>query len=64
MNRFSIIAAVDDKRFPKITAKELNDTLRLDISLLDKFEEINDCMDWKIGTHGLDIEFFGPVGSG
>ena len=44
--------------------KELNDTLRLDISLLDKFEEINDCMDWDIGTHGLDVEFFGPIGSG
>jgi len=47
-----------------MTPKELNDTLRLDISLLDNFEVINDFMDWEVGIHGLDIEFFGPIGSG
>jgi AMME syndrome candidate gene 1 protein len=34
--------------------------LRVEISLLEKFEKIENPLDWKVGTHGIEIEFKDP----
>lgn len=57
--RYSLIAAVQDTRFPPITEDELS-SLRVEISLLNSFEKINDPLDWHVGTHGIEIEFKNP----
>ena len=54
--QYSLIAAVRDTRFDPISASELP-SLSCEISLLSNFEEIQDALDWQIGTHGIEIEF-------
>ena len=34
--------------------------MRVEISLLEKFEKIENPLDWKVGTHGIEIEFKDP----
>ena len=55
-----MVAAVKDRRFPPIEMQEMNDSLRVEISLLSNFEEIKDPLDWEVNTHGIEIEFTGP----
>ena len=43
--------------------QELNDSLRIEISLLSNFEKTEDPLDWEVGTHGIEVEFHGPVDS-
>lgn len=57
--RYSLIAAVQDSRFPPISPEEFPH-LRVEISLLNTFEKIQDPLDWKVGTHGIEIEFKDP----
>jgi len=57
--RYSLIAAVQDSRFPPISLEEFPH-LRVEISLLNTFEKIEDPLDWKVGTHGIEIEFKDP----
>ena len=60
LQRYSLIAAVQDSRFPPIKESELT-KLRVEISLLNSFEEIQDPLDWSVGTHGIKIEFKNPA---
>jgi len=34
--------------------------LSCDVSLLTQFESAKDCYDWKIGVHGIQIDFADP----
>ena len=64
LQRYSLIAAVQDRRFRPMTEADLNHELRVEISLLSDFEQISDPMDWDpTGKHGIEIEFKGPLGS-
>eukprot|EP00357_Protocruzia_adherens_P024549 CAMPEP_0114994048 /NCGR_PEP_ID=MMETSP0216-20121206/12892_1 /TAXON_ID=223996 /ORGANISM="Protocruzia adherens, Strain Boccale" /LENGTH=200 /DNA_ID=CAMNT_0002357805 /DNA_START=46 /DNA_END=648 /DNA_ORIENTATION=+ len=54
--RYALIAAFEDSRFKPIQKKELPQ-LNCAVSLLTEFEDINDPMDWQIGTHGITIDF-------
>ena len=56
LQRYSLIAAVQDTRFSPIETKELP-SLKVEISLLSNFEPINDPTDWEVGKHGIEIEF-------
>ena len=42
---------------------ELNDSLRVEISLLSQFEKLEDPLDWEVGKHGIEVEFNGPIDS-
>ena len=57
------MAAVKDRRFPPISMNELNDSLRVEISLLSQFEKLEDPLDWEVGKHGIEVEFNGPIDS-
>ena len=63
LQRYSLIAAVQDTRFPPIDESEFPQ-LRVEVSLLSNFEKIEDPLDWKIGQHGIEIEFKKPDMSG
>ena len=56
LSRYSLIAAVQDSRFPPINESELPQ-LRCEVSLLSTFEKIDDPLDWEVGKHGIEIEF-------
>ena len=56
LQRYSLIAAVQDSRFKPITMSELP-TIKVEISLLSDFEKIDNPEDWTVGTHGIEIEF-------
>ena len=60
--RYSLIAAVQDTRFPPINESELS-RLRVEVSLLSTFEKIEDPLNWEVGTHGIEIEFAASKGS-
>ncbi|KAJ1501066.1 hypothetical protein HMI56_003454 [Coelomomyces lativittatus] len=55
-------SALNDPRFPPIHDGELPH-LTCSVSLLVQFENIEDSMDWEIGTHGLRIRFDDPFGT-
>lgn len=57
ISRFSLTAALQDPRFHPISKRELNSSLKVSVTLLDNFVEINTWDDWKIGLHGLRISF-------
>ncbi len=48
----AIEAAIDDPRFPPVTAKELKD-IEIDISALSPIEEIKDVNKIEVGKHGI-----------
>ena len=56
LQRFSLVSAVQDTRFPPITQAELP-SLKVEISLLSDFEKIDSPEDWIVGKHGIEIEF-------
>ena len=58
LKKFSLIAALEDDRFPPIKAKEIPN-LNVGISLLTNFEDAKDCYDWERGKHGIQIKFGG-----
>ena len=56
LQMYSIVAAIQDHRFPPIQKKELPN-LSCEVSLLSNFEPIADPFDWEVGKHGIEIEF-------
>ncbi|CDW86830.1 UNKNOWN [Stylonychia lemnae] len=53
---YSLIAALQDRRFPPVQKKELPH-LTCEVSLLSQFENIDHPYDWEVGQHGIEIEF-------
>ena len=56
LKEFSLIAALNDRRFPPINEKEIPN-LNVGVSLLINFEDAKDCYDWEVGKHGIQISF-------
>ena len=54
--KYSIISGFKDERFPPIKSTELK-KLTVGLSFLHSFNKIEDPMDWKVGTHGIEIDF-------
>ena len=57
LGKYALISAFEDDRFEEPINKNELKILNCEVSLLIKFEEVEDPMDWIIGTHGIDIEF-------
>ncbi|ESP04892.1 hypothetical protein LOTGIDRAFT_109578 [Lottia gigantea] len=53
--------AMKDSRFVPI-AKEEFPKLHCSVSILTKFEEADDYLDWEVGCHGIRIEFLNDKG--
>jgi uncharacterized protein (TIGR00296 family) len=56
LKSFSLIAALNDRRFPPIGVTEIP-KLNCGVSLLINFEAAKDCYDWEVGKHGIQISF-------
>ena len=56
LRNYSLVAALKDRRFPPINAKEIPH-LNVGVSLLINFEDAKDCYDWEVGKHGIQIFF-------
>ena len=56
LKHFALSAAFEDSRFPPINEKEIP-SLNCGISLLIKFEDAENCYDWEVGKHGIQIFF-------
>lgn len=56
VERYATLAAFHDPRFDAIASSELP-ALKVGVSILSAFETASDVFDWKIGTHGLILEF-------
>lgn len=56
VKRFSITSALHDSRFPPVKKLELS-SLLVSVTLLANFTPISDCLDWKVGLHGLKVSF-------
>ncbi|KAK9470492.1 AMMECR1-domain-containing protein [Dipodascopsis tothii] len=56
LRRYALIAALEDSRFPPITADELP-SLECSVSLLTDFEPAADALDWVFGEHGVRVSF-------
>ena len=56
LKEFSLIAALNDRRFPPINEKEIPN-LNVGVSLLINFEDAKECYDWEVGKHGIQISF-------
>lgn len=55
VSEYAIISALEDSRFPPISARELS-LLSVSVTLLANFVPISDCEDWEIGIHGLKVQ--------
>lgn len=56
VKRFALTAALQDTRFDPVTPAELNPQFEVSITLLTGFKPISSCLDWELGTHGLQLE--------
>jgi len=56
LKKFALSSALEDGRFSPIDKSEIS-RLSCDVSLLSNFEKRDDVYDWKIGQHGITIEF-------
>lgn len=56
LSSYALTSALQDHRFPPITAAELP-TLDVAVTLLTDFEDAADAMDWTVGVHGIRISF-------
>ena len=56
LHDFSLVAALNDRRFSPISANEIP-KLNCGVSLLINFEDAKDCYDWEVGKHGIQIFF-------
>lgn len=54
--KYALVSAFEDPRFSPIASEELA-SLSVSVTLLDKFEEIADPLDWTVGDHGLKVYF-------
>lgn len=59
LKTYSLKSAFSDSRFIPIRKSELKE-LKCTVNLLVKFEKGKDLEDWKIGKHGVRIEFLHP----
>ena len=57
LGKYALISAFEDDRFEEPINKNELKNLNCEVSLLIKFEETKDALDWVVGTHGIDIEF-------
>jgi len=62
LSEYSITSATRDSRFSAITKAELS-RLHCSVSLLIRFEDALNYLDWQIGRHGIRIEFLNEKGS-
>ena len=69
IERYSLLAALEDPRFPPITKKELP-LLKCGCNMLSNFTTIyarnnqtvtGDIFDWEIGKHGIELKFKYPL---
>jgi uncharacterized protein (TIGR00296 family) len=58
---YAITSATRDSRFCPITKAEFP-SLHCAVSLLTRFEDARDYLDWQIGKHGIRIEFMNEKG--
>ena len=56
IKKYSLLAAFEDSRFSPISKNEFP-FLHCEISLLTDFESANNCYDWELGKHGIQIIF-------
>eukprot|EP01136_Pigoraptor_vietnamica_P010433 Opistho-1_new@48043 len=61
LREYAETSAFRDRRFSPIHASELK-RLKCGVSLLTNFETAKDYLDWKIGVHGIWIEFRDEAG--
>lgn len=54
---YAIQSATKDERFQPISINELAN-LYVSVSILTRFEEAGGYLDWKLGKHGIRIEFY------
>ena len=57
LGKYALISAFEDDRFEEPINKSELKNLNCEVSLLIKFEKVENVMDWEVGTHGIDIEF-------
>lgn len=57
LRQYSLISALEDKRFDPINLRILNG-LSVSISILHNFQKKQDCFDFKIGLEGIKINFY------
>jgi len=56
LKEYALISAFQDSRFSPMSHREVP-FLQCDVSLLTDFERARSVDDWKLGTHGLTIDF-------
>lgn len=61
LKEYALTSALRDTRFSPIGKDELY-KLNCSVSLLTNFEPANNWLDWKIGVHGIRIEFYNEKG--
>lgn len=63
IEKYSLVAALQDRRFPPINAGELSH-LKCSCNILQNFETIydgkGDIYDWEVGMHGIELVFKNP----
>lgn len=62
LREYAITSALKDSRFTPITRDEVP-RLTVSVSILQHFEEADHYLDWKLGKHGIRIEFISERGS-
>lgn len=62
LREYAITSALKDSRFSPITRDEIQ-RLTVSVSILQGFEEARGYLDWKLGVHGIRIEFYNERGS-
>ncbi|XP_045768610.1 uncharacterized protein CG5902 [Maniola jurtina] len=62
LREYAITSALKDSRFTPITREEVP-RLSVSVSILQHFEEAEHYLDWKLGKHGIRIEFLSERGS-
>ncbi|SCV05891.1 LANO_0H17458g1_1 [Lachancea nothofagi CBS 11611] len=65
IEKYSLIAALQDHRFPPISQAELP-TLKCSCNILHSFQTIfsgkkGDIFDWEVGVHGIELTFKEPT---
>jgi uncharacterized protein (TIGR00296 family) len=56
IGEYSLMAALQDRRFKPVESHELPH-LRVGVSLLVKYEDCDHVHDWEVGVHGIIIKF-------
>ncbi|XP_013418113.1 AMMECR1-like protein [Lingula anatina] len=61
LREYAVTSAVKDSRFSPVTKEEFA-RLHCSVSILTRFEEAADYLDWEVGAHGIRIEFLNEKG--